>query len=236
MDSTFTMTSLSKGYRALIIGSSGALGAAFCECLNEDPRCSFVRAVGRTSVPGFDLENPLSISSAAAELAVEAPYELIVHAAGILHRGEIKPERSYSEIDLNALHTVFQVNTFGPAMVLRYFLPLLSANGAMAMLSAKVGSISDNRLGGWYTYRSSKAALNMLIKTAAIELARTKPKSRLLSLHPGTVISALSQPFRGSYAARPANATAGELLSLIDRLDPSDSGRFFAYNGETIPW
>jgi NAD(P)-dependent dehydrogenase (short-subunit alcohol dehydrogenase family) len=106
----------------------------------------------------------------------------------------------------------------------------------MAVLSAKVGSIGDNRLGGWYAYRASKAALNMLIKTAAIELARTCPKSRLLSLHPGTVISGLSQPFRGAAAARPASLAAHELLSLIDRLGPADSGNFFAYDGERLPW
>ena len=103
-------------------------------------------------------------------------------------------------------------------------------------LSAKVGSIGDNRLGGWYAYRASKAALNMLIKTASIELARTCPKSRLLSLHPGTVISGLSQPFRGAAAARPASLAAHELLSLIDRLGPADSGNFFAYDGERLPW
>jgi NAD(P)-dependent dehydrogenase (short-subunit alcohol dehydrogenase family) len=106
----------------------------------------------------------------------------------------------------------------------------------MAVLSAKVGSIGDNRLGGWYAYRASKAALNMLIKTAAIELARTRPHTRLLSLHPGTVISGLSQPFKGASAARPASLAARELLSLIDRLAPADSGNFFAYNGERLPW
>ena len=106
----------------------------------------------------------------------------------------------------------------------------------MAMLSAKVGSIGDNRLGGWYAYRASKAALNMLIKTAAIELARTRPQIRLLSLHPGTVISGLSHPFRGASAARPASIAAHELLSLIDRLEPADSGNLFAYNGERLPW
>ena len=108
-------------------------------------------------------------------MAQEAPYQLIVHAAGLLHRDEIKPEKSYSAIEADALQAVFQVNTFGPALVLRHFLPLLGPRGAMAMLSAKVGSIGDNRLGGWYAYRASKAALNMLIKTAAIELARTRP-------------------------------------------------------------
>lgn len=236
MNSSFEMNSLGYGYRALVIGASGALGAAFCELLNEDPRCSVVRELGRNSAPGLDLEKPDSIASAAAELAEEAPYQLILHAAGLLHREDIKPEKSYTSIEADALQAIFQVNTLGPALILRHFLPLLDARGAMAVLSAKVGSIADNRLGGWYAYRASKAALNMLIKTAAIELARTRPQTRLLSLHPGTVISGLSQPFKGASAARPASLAARELLSLIDRLAPADSGNFFAYNGERLPW
>ena len=236
MNSSFEMNSLGYGYRALVIGASGALGAAFCELLNEDPRCSVVRELGRNSAPGLDLEKPDSIASAAAELAEEAPYQLILHAAGLLHREDIKPEKSYTSIEADALQAIFQVNTLGPALILRHFLPLLDPRGAMAVLSAKVGSIGDNRLGGWYAYRASKAALNMLIKTAAIELARTRPQTRLLSLHPGTVISGLSQPFKGASAARPASLAARELLSLIDRLAPADSGDFFAYNGERLPW
>ncbi|MFL1501570.1 MULTISPECIES: SDR family NAD(P)-dependent oxidoreductase [unclassified Pseudomonas] len=236
MNSPFKMNSLGEGYRALVIGASGALGSAFCELLNQDPQCASVRELGRNSVPCLDLEDADSLARAAAELTEEAPYQLILHAAGLLHRDEIKPEKSYSAIDADALQSVFQVNTFGPALVLRHFLPLLDAHGAMAMLSAKVGSIGDNRLGGWYAYRASKAALNMLIKTAAIELARTRPQTRLLSLHPGTVISGLSHPFRGASAARPASIAAHELLSLIDRLAPAHSGNFFAYNGERLPW
>ncbi len=236
MNSPFKMNSLGEGYRALVIGASGAIGSAFCELLNQDPSCAYVRELGRNSVPCLDLEEADSIASAASELAQEAPYQLILHAAGLLHRDEIKPEKSYSAIEADTLQTIFQVNTIGPALVLRHFLPLLAPRGAMAMLSAKVGSIGDNRLGGWYAYRASKAALNMMIKTAAIELARTRPQTRLLSLHPGTVISGLSHPFRGASDARPANIAAHELLSLIDRLGPADSGNFFAYNGERLPW
>jgi len=236
MNSSFRMNSLGEGYRALVIGASGALGAAFCELLNEDPRCLVVRELGRNSAPGLDLEKPDSIARAAAELTEEAPYQLILHAAGLLHREDIKPEKSYTSIEADALQAIFQVNTLGPALVLRHFLPLLDPRGAMAVLSAKVGSIGDNRLGGWYAYRASKAALNMLIKTAGIELARTRPQTRLLTLHPGTVISGLSQPFKGASAARPASLAARELLSLIDRLAPADSGNFFAYNGERLPW
>ncbi|PKA73039.1 NAD(P)-dependent dehydrogenase (short-subunit alcohol dehydrogenase family) [Pseudomonas baetica] len=236
MTDSLSMNSLGDGYRALVIGASGALGTAFCDWLKQDPRCAAVRELGRKTIPALDLEHPETIASAAAELATEAPYQLIVHAAGLLHRDAIKPEKSYSALEDAALQAVFQVNTLGPAMVLRHFLPLLDPQGAMAMLSAKVGSIGDNRLGGWYAYRASKAALNMLIKTAAIELARTRPHSRLLSLHPGTVVSALSQPFRGASAARPASVASHELLTLIDRLTPADSGHFFAYDGERLPW
>ncbi len=236
MNHTLTMASLGDGYRALVIGASGALGTAFCELLKQDPRCAGVRALGRHTVPELDLERPETIANAATELAAEAPYQLIVHAAGLLHRDRIKPEKSFSAIEPEALQAVFQVNTLGPALVLRHFLPLLEPRGAMAMLSAKVGSIGDNRLGGWYAYRASKAALNMLIKTAAIELARTRPQSRLLSLHPGTVVSGLSQPFRGATNARPADIAAAQLLTLIDQLKPADSGHFFAYDGERLPW
>lgn len=236
MNRVLTMASLGDGYRALVIGAGGTLGTAFCEQLEQDPRCAGVRALGRHTVPELDLERPETIASAATELASEAPYQLIVHAAGLLHRDGIKPEKSLSAIEPDALQTVFQVNALGPAMVLRHFLPLLDPMGAMAMLSAKVGSIGDNRLGGWYAYRASKAALNMLIKTAAIELARTRPQSRLLSLHPGTVISGLSQPFRGASSARPADVAAAQLLTLIDQLTPADSGHFFAYDGERLPW
>ncbi|MCL9800257.1 SDR family NAD(P)-dependent oxidoreductase [Pseudomonas sp. AKS31] len=236
MNRALTLASLGDGYRALVIGASGALGTAFCELLKQDPRCAGVRALGRRTLPALDLERPETIASAAAELASEAPYQLIIHAAGLLHREGIKPEKSFNAIEPEALQAVFQVNTLGPALVLRHFLPLLDPRGAMAMLSAKVGSIGDNRLGGWYTYRASKAALNMLIKTAAIELARTRPQSRLLSLHPGTVVSGLSQPFRGASSARPADVAADQLLTLIDQLTPADSGHFFAYDGERLPW
>ena len=236
MNRAWTMASLDDGYRALVIGASGALGTAFCEQLKQDPRCAGVRELGRHTLPGLDLERPESIASAATELATEAPYQLIVHAAGLLHRDRIKPEKSFSAIEQEALQAVFQVNTLGPALVLRHFLPLLEPRGAMAMLSAKVGSIGDNRLGGWYAYRASKAALNMLIKTAAIELARTRPQSRLISLHPGTVVSGLSQPFSGASSARPADVAAVQLLNVIDQLTPADSGHFFAYDGERLPW
>jgi NAD(P)-dependent dehydrogenase (short-subunit alcohol dehydrogenase family) len=231
-----TLTNLGSNYKALVIGASGTLGQAFCQLLRADANCAGVRELSRSSTPALDLEAPASIAEAAAALAEDGPYQLIVHAAGLLHRDGIAPEKSLAAIEADALQAVFQVNALGPALVLRHFLPLLDKQGAMAMLSAKVGSIGDNRLGGWYAYRASKAALNMLIKTAAIELARSKPKARLLSLHPGTVISPLSQPFRGAAAARPAELAAAQMLQVIDRLGPEQSGSFHAYDGQPLPW
>lgn len=231
-----TLNSLGSGYKALVIGASGTLGQAFSTLLTADRNCASVRELSRSSSPALDLEVPGSIAEAAAALAAEGPYQLILHTAGLLHRDGIAPEKSLAAIEADALQAVFQVNALGPALVLRHFLPLLDKQGAMAMLSAKVGSIGDNRLGGWYAYRSSKAALNMLIKTAAIELARSKPKARLLSLHPGTVISPLSQPFRGANAARPAEQAAADMLRVIDSLGPEHSGSFHAYDGQPLPW
>ena len=231
-----TLHSLGNGYKALVIGASGTIGQAFCQLLHAAPNCAGVRELSRSSSPALDLETPTSIAEAAVALAGEAPYQLILHTAGLLHRDGIAPEKSLAAIEADALQAVFQVNALGPALVLRHFLPLLDNQGAMAMLSAKVGSIGDNRLGGWYAYRASKAALNMLIKTAAIELARSKPKARLLSLHPGTVISPLSQPFRGASAARPAELAAAEMLRVIDALGPEHSGSFHAYDGQPLPW
>ncbi|WP_322978470.1 SDR family NAD(P)-dependent oxidoreductase [Pseudomonas sp. C11] len=230
------LTSLGNGYKALVIGASGTLGQAFCQLLRADDNCASVRELSRSSTPALDLEDPQSIATAAEALADEGPFQLILHTAGLLHRPGIAPEKSLNAIEADALQAVFQVNALGPALVLRHFLPLLDKQGAMAMLSAKVGSIGDNRLGGWYAYRASKAALNMLIKTAAIELARSKPKARLLSLHPGTVISPLSQPFRGATAARPADLAAAQMLQVIDSLGPEHSGSFHAYDGQPLPW
>lgn len=236
MSQALTLTSFGSGYKALVIGASGAIGQAFCQLLRGDANCASVRELNRGSAPALNLEVPASIADAAAALAEEGPYQLILHAAGLLHRDGIAPEKSLAAIEADALQAVFQINALGPALVLRHFLPLLDKQGAMAMLSAKVGSIGDNRLGGWYAYRASKAALNMLIKTAAIELARSKPKARLLSLHPGTVISPLSQPFRGAAAARPAELAAAQMLQVIDRLGPEQSGSFHAYDGQPLPW
>ena len=229
------LTSFGDGYRALVVGS-GALGQAFCELLREDPACAGVTELSRATQPGFDLLEPASIAAAVQSLAAQAPYQLVLIATGVLHDAEIQPEKSLAAIDAEAMQKVFQINSIGPAVLLQQLLPLLDRKGALAVLSARVGSIADNRLGGWYAYRASKAALNMLLKTAAIEHARRYPEARLLSLHPGTVVSPLSQPFRGSAAARPALQAAAELLAVVDNSKASDSGSFVAYDGASVPW
>lgn len=232
-----TMTSLPQGYHALVIGARGALGAALLHALQGDPRCARALGLHRGSQPALELQDEASVAAAAAELARQGPFQLILNAAGVLHGPDFMPEKKLGELGLAQLQAVFAVNTFGPALLLRHFSPLLDRRcGRMAMLSAKVGSIGDNRLGGWYSYRASKAALNMLLRTAAIEMRRSHPGALLLALHPGTVSSALSAPFRGAQIGRPAATAAAELLGVIDRLGPEASGGFFSYSGEALPW
>lgn len=231
------MQSFPQGYRALVIGASGGIGAALVAVLRADPRCASVTELSRSTVPPVDLSEPESIEHAAAVVAAQGPYHLIVNAAGVLHGADFMPEKRLADLHQAQLLATFQVNTLGPALLLRHFSGLLDRQrGVLAMLSAKVGSIGDNRLGGWYSYRASKAALNMLIKTAAIEIKRSQPNAVLLALHPGTVNSQLSQPSRGAEIGRPSGDAARDLLQVVDSLGPDASGGFFSYSGEQLPW
>ena len=229
--------SLPEGYRACVIGASGAIGSAFVEVLQNDVRCANVVALHRNSMPALDLTDAHSIETAAEQIKSQGPFHLIIHAAGILHQPDFMPEKRLADVNIEQMQATFMVNTFGPAMVLRYFSRLLDKQaGVFALLSAKVGSIEDNRLGGWYSYRASKAALNMMIKTAAIEIKRTQPNTIVIAMHPGTVNSALSHPFRGAEIGRPAAQAAHEMLEVIDRLQAKDHASFISYNGERLPW
>jgi len=231
------LPSLPAGYRALVLGASGAIGAALLAQLAADPACALARGLHRQSLPALDFDDEAGIAAAAAQLAGEGPFHLIVNAAGLLHTPAFQPEKKLADLHHAQLLATFQANTFGPALVLRHFSPLLAAPRALlVMLSAKVGSIGDNRLGGWYSYRASKAALNMLVKTAAIELQRSRPQAVLVALHPGTVRSGLSRPFRGDQIGRDPVQAAGELLRVLDPLTPADSGGFVAWNGQRLPW
>lgn len=231
------LLSFPTGFRALIIGASGAIGAALVQQLQAAPRCSAVIGLSRESKPRLDFDDESSVQAAAAALEHEGPFHLIVNATGVLHTPEFMPEKRLDQVTYAQLMTTFRINAFGPALVLAKFAPLLDRQrGVMAVLSAKVGSIEDNRLGGWASYRASKAALNMILKTAAIEVRRSNPQAVLLALHPGTVDSALSGPFRGASIGRAARDVALDLLQVLDNAQPEDTGSFRSYQGEQLPW
>jgi len=231
------MNSLPDQFHALVIGASGTIGAAFVDLLRDLPRCASVHGLHRHVEPRLDFANENSVAEVARQLANGPRYHLIINAAGVLHTESFMPEKRLADLNYTQMQAIFQANTFGPALVLRHFVPLLDGERAiMAMLSAKVGSISDNKLGGWYSYRASKAALNMLIKTASVEVARNQKNSVLVALHPGTVNSRLSRPFRGEAIGRPAHDAATDMLHVLDKLSPTDSGSFRSHNGAELPW
>ena len=233
---------------AVVVGAGGGIGGALLARLRGDARYTQVLALGRRCEIALDLGDEASIAAAAAQVAAivaasAAALRLVVIATGVLQGGgagaQVLAEKSLRELDAGCMARSFAVNTIGPALLLKHFLPLLPRDGrsVFAALSAKVGSIGDNRLGGWYSYRTSKAALNQLLRTAAIELQRSRPQALCVALHPGTVDTALSQPFRKSgLAVQPADAAAERLLAVIDGLGPGASGGFFNHDGEPLPW
>ena len=235
-----TLPSFPAGSLGVVIGASGAIGGALLDSLQH--AFGVTRAIGfsRKGLPSLDLTSEASIASAACQLLQsDAPPRLIIDATGFLHGDGVSPEKSLRQLDAANLAKAFSLNAIGPALLMKHFFPLLPRSGkaVFATLSARVGSIGDNHLGGWYGYRASKAALNQLVRTAAIELRRRQPEAICVALHPGTVDSRLSAPFRkiGLAVRSPAEA-AGGLLEVIDRLRPEDSGGFFDYRGEPVPW
>ncbi len=228
---------LDTAYRALVIGASGAIGNAFVQALQQDAHCEHVQKVSRSN-GGFDLRDTTTIASAARDCASAGPYQLIVDATGALTIDGIGPEKSLAAVDPEQFAKAFAVNATGPLVVLRHFAPQLAAGPAVyAKLSARVGSISDNHKGGWYSYRASKAALNMLLQTAAIELQRKNPQLRVVALQPGTVRSRLSQPFSGNvpFLLEPQESVAG-MLAALGQLQNRQGAHFVDYRGEDIPW
>lgn len=229
----------STPYRALVVGASGALGQAFVARFRSDPACLELATWHRHGGPegAVDLTDEASIARAARQLADRGPWHRVIVASGVLHGPGFAPEKRLADLSLEALEQVFRINAFGPALVLKHLAPVLDRQSArVGVLSAKVGSIGDNRLGGWTTYRASKAALNMVIRTVAIEWRRTHPGVILTALHPGTVRSALSRPFRGDEIGRDPAQAAGQLLQVLEGLSLEDSGGFRAYDGQVLPW
>ncbi len=233
---------------AVVIGAGGGIGGALTRRLAIEPRIARVVALARGDLEfddpkiqtgRIDLTDQEQVRAAATNAAREGPLDLVLVATGILQRGQLRPEKSMREWHPDHLATAFAVNAIGPALAAKHFLPALRRGHktVFAALSARVGSIADNRLGGWASYRASKAALNMLIRTLAIEQARRWPDAVVVSLHPGTVATALSRPFTRSVPDRqlktPARA-AEHLLGVIDALTPKDTGGFFAWDGAPI--
>ncbi len=224
-------------YKALIIGASGAIGEAFVRHLQSDPACAEVISLSR-SANHLDLEDPESLKGIGAELASRAPFHLIVDATGALTIDGIGPEKALARLDDKALRRSFAINAIGPALLLKQLAPLLANGDAIyAKLSARVGSISDNKKGGWYGYRASKAALNMLLQTAAIELQRRNPRLRVVALQPGTVRSNLSRPFEAGVPQllEPGESVAGMMQAMLG-LSVKSGAHFIDYQGKEIPW
>ena len=231
-----SLSSFPRNYRAVVIGSSGGIGSAFVDALNKDARCAEIIGLSRSS--GFDLTDEATIISAAQKIGAKGPVHLTIDATGFLHNEQIQPEKTIRALDPVHMARAFAINATGPLLVLKHFHPLLPANekAVFATLSARVGSIEDNRLGGWISYRASKAALNMGIKTAAIEIGRKWKRAALIALHPGTVQTLLSDPFAGSRPTFTPEEAARKMLTTIDRLDHTHNGTFLDYDGLTIPW
>ena len=243
-------------YTAIVIGARGGVGEAFVSWLSahdevnrilatsRDPRwCQHTPSNSRVIRRRLDLTDESSVSGLLDVLDDESPpVRLVINASGLLHDAEVQPERSWRDLDPKQMVRLFEVHALGVAVLMKHLLPRLPRTGrsVFATLSARVGSIGDNRLGGWYSYRASKAAQNMLVKCAAIEAARRSPDLVMLALHPGTVHSPLSEPFtsrlRAGHTVFTPEQSCAHLCSVISGCVPSDSGGFFAWDGEPIPW
>ena len=232
------MNSLGRSFRALVLGSSGAIGGAFVKALRGMSGCTEVVGLSRSSSPPLVLEDEASIAAAAVAVQPGGPFHLIVDATGALTIDGQGPEKRLGQVSAASLSRAFQVNAIGRALVLKHFVPLLAVKerALFGVLSARVGSIEDNHLGGWYGYRASKAAGNMLLQTAAIESHRTRPLAVLAALQPGTVVSKLSAPFQGGHEALSPEQSAAGLLKALDGLEARPRASFVDYQGESIPW
>lgn len=243
---TLTMSSLPEGYRAVIVGARGGIGEAMARHIASDARCGALFVTGRSGaeIPQaasltLDLEDEASIKAALETAGKDGPLHLVIVASGILHDEGLSPEKTWRHLEAASMARAYAINTIGPSLVAKHALPKLdrSSKSVFAALSARVGSISDNRLGGWHAYRASKAALNQVIKTCSIELARKNRSALCIGLHPGTVDTALSEPFQGNVPDGKLftpEYSASKLLGVINTLDEECTGQCFDWAGEQI--
>ena len=251
MDS-FLLKSFSNDCDVAIIGTNGGIGKALIKQMSQQSCVRHIFSCSRTkndvetnkiSYIPLNVTDEASIISAAEKIKAKTKkIDLIIVATGILHQGDtLQPEKSWRSLDAKNLLNIFHINTIGPTLIAKHFLDLLPKDrkSVFAALSARVGSIEDNYIGGWYGYRSSKAALNMMVKSLSIELSRKNPKAIAVTLHPGTVNTNLSKPFQRSVPNEKLfcpTASANYLLKVIDRLQSDETGHLFAWDGKKIPF
>ncbi len=232
----------------VVVGATGGIGEAICKLFLNSEAIVSVYALSRSvsslkhnklHVLQIDFNDESSLEKAAQE--IDKPIDILINATGLLHNGAgLQPEKTFRHMQVHNFVDNFMVNTIGPALVAKYFLPLMRTNAktVFAALSARVGSINDNRLGGWHAYRASKAALNMLIKNLAIEISRSNKQAIIVGLHPGTVDTGLSKPFQSGVPENKLFTTkhaAQCLLNVINQLDADSSGKCFAWDNSEIP-
>ncbi|MGF1460784.1 MAG: SDR family NAD(P)-dependent oxidoreductase [Leptolyngbyaceae cyanobacterium] len=245
--------------RALVVGANQGIGFGFVKQLLRDPSISNLYATYRSSTTSSELLDlatqheqlhclPLEATSEGEIARIAAKIQghgsgldLAVNCVGILHHGDLQPEKSLRQIDADQLLTYFQINSIPAILLAKHLQPLLKQETptVFAHLSAKIGSIEDNHLGGWYGYRASKAALNMFLKTAAIEYSRKNPNTIIVALHPGTTDTRLSEPFQRNVPPEKlfsVERTVAQLLKIIHNLTPADNGTFFSWDGSRLPW
>lgn len=215
---------------AIIFGASGGIGAALCHALPATRVTALSRRGG-----DFDVTNEASI---AAALHQAGPADLVIDATGALEIDGVAPEKSLDALNPANMARHFAVNAIGPALILKHAIPSLPRKGRVVVvsLSARVGSIGDNRLGGWISYRASKAALNQIIRTASIEMTRRNPQSICVALHPGTVRTSLTRRYAGRHAVVSPDQSAQNLVAVMGGLSPDQTGGFFDWQGLPVPW
>lgn len=235
-----TTPPLPSGGLAVVFGASGAIGGALIDRLHADPRFADVLGFARSGTPPVDVTDEASVEAAARAIKDhDLDPRLVLVATGFLHGDGRQPEKTWRHLNADKLAHDFAVNAIGPALVMKHVLPLLPRDGrsVFGVLSARVASLEENTLGGWYGYRASKTALNQFVRGAAAELGRGRKGAVCVALHPGHVESTLSAPFgSGGQATRTPDEAAAGLLGVLDALAPADSGGFFDEEGRPVPW